>query len=96
VAWKRPRVFSILKPGKGSVLPSSYQPVSLLDKNGKLFDKILFSRILYEVSGRGLLHDEQFGFRPKQSNTLKLIPLVESIQVLWREEAKMRGFPRCG
>jgi hypothetical protein len=32
---------------------------------GKLFEKILLSRILYEVSGSGLLRDEQFGFRPK-------------------------------
>jgi hypothetical protein len=46
VAWKHARVFSILKPGKVSALPSSSRPISLLDKIGKLFEKILLSIIL--------------------------------------------------
>jgi hypothetical protein len=78
-AWKRARVFSILKPGKDPALPSSYRPVSLLDTIGKLFEKILLSRILHEVSGRGLLRDEQFGFRPKHSTALQLTRLVERV-----------------
>jgi hypothetical protein len=43
------------------------------------FNKILLSRILYDVSGRGLLHDEQFGFRPKHSTTLQLARLVQRV-----------------
>jgi hypothetical protein len=31
------------------------------------------------VSGRGLLRDEQFGFRPRHSTSLKLTPLVERV-----------------
>jgi hypothetical protein len=31
------------------------------------------------VSGRGLLRDEQFGFRPKHSNALQLARLVERV-----------------
>jgi hypothetical protein len=53
--WRHARVISVLKPGKHSSLPSSYRPISLLDTIGKLFEKILLSRILSEVSGRGLL-----------------------------------------
>jgi hypothetical protein len=37
----------------------------MLDTIGKLFEKILLSRIFYAVSGRWLLRDEQFGFRPR-------------------------------
>jgi hypothetical protein len=70
--WKHARVVSILKPGKDPVLPSSYRPISLVDTIGKLFEKTLLSRILSEVSGRGLLCDEQFGFRPKHSTSLQL------------------------
>jgi hypothetical protein len=44
-----------------------------------MFEKILLSRILSEVSGRGLLRDEQFGFRPKHSTTLQLARLVERV-----------------
>jgi hypothetical protein len=77
VAWKHACVFSILKPGKDPALPSSYRPISLLDTIGKLFEQILLSRILYEVSARGLIRDEQFGFRPKHSTALQLIRIVE-------------------
>jgi hypothetical protein len=44
-----------------------------------LFKKILLARILKEVSERGLLRDEQFGFRPKHSTSLQLARLVERV-----------------
>jgi len=46
---------------------------------GKLFEKILLVRILQEVKVRGLLRDEQFGFRPKHSTSLQLTRPVERI-----------------
>ena len=42
-----------------------------------MFEKNLLARILKEVSKRGLLRDEHFGFRPKQSTSLQLASLVE-------------------
>jgi hypothetical protein len=77
--WKHASVISILKPGKDPSLPSSYRPISLLDTIGKLFEKILLSRILSEVSGRWLLRDKQFGFRPKHSTTIQLARVVERV-----------------
>jgi hypothetical protein len=77
--WKHARVISILKPGKDPALPSSYRPISLLETIGKVFEKILLSTILSEVSERGLLRDEQFCFRPKHSTSLQLARLVESL-----------------
>jgi hypothetical protein len=68
--WKHSRVIFILKPGKDPSLPSSYRPVSLLNTIGKLFGKIILSRILIEVSKRGLLRNEHFEFRSKPSTTL--------------------------
>jgi hypothetical protein len=61
--WKHARVISILKTGKDPALPTSFRPISLLDTIGKLFEKILLTRILHEVVERGLLRNEQFGFR---------------------------------
>jgi hypothetical protein len=83
-------VFLILKPGKDPVLPSSYGPISLLDMISKLFEKILLSRILYEVSGRALLCDEQFGYRPKHSTALQLTGLVERVSRTFVEK-KLTG-----
>jgi hypothetical protein len=77
--WTHACVISILKPGKDPSLPSSYRPISLLGTIGKLFEKILLSTVLIEVSGRGLLRDEQFEFRPKHSTTLHLARLIERV-----------------
>ena len=61
-AWKQAREISILKPWMDPALPTSYRPIRLLDTFVKLFEKILLARILNEVSVRGLMRDEQFGF----------------------------------
>jgi hypothetical protein len=70
-------VIFILKPGKDRAHPTSSRPLSLLDTIGKLFEKILLTRILYEVGG--LLRVEQFGFRTSHSTSLQLARLVERI-----------------
>jgi hypothetical protein len=52
--------------------PPSYRPKSLTDTVGKLFEKILLSRVLRKVTERRLLGDEQFGFQPRHSTMLQL------------------------
>ena len=77
--WKHARVISILKAQKDPSLPSSYRPISLLEKMGKLCETILLTRILNQVSKRGLMRDDQFGFRPRHRTSLQLARLVERI-----------------
>jgi len=79
IAWKHARVISIFKPGKDPALPSPYRPISLLDTIGKLNEKILLAMILHEISVLGLMRDEQFEFRPRQSTSLQQIRLLERI-----------------
>jgi hypothetical protein len=57
-----------------------------LRNTGKLFEKILLARILKEVSERGLLRDEQFGFRPKHSTSLQLASLVQRVTTNFGEK----------
>jgi hypothetical protein len=78
-AWKHARVISIVKPGKDPAQPASYRPIILLDTIGMVFEKILLRRILTEVNERGLLRDEQFGFRPRHSTSLQQARLVERV-----------------
>jgi hypothetical protein len=40
---------------------------------------ILLIRVFKEVNERGLLRDEQFGFRPRHSTALQLARLVERV-----------------
>ena len=72
-------MISLRKQGKDPTQPSSYRPISLLDTIGNLFEKILLTRILYEVVERVLLRNEEFGFRPKHSTSLQLARLVQRI-----------------
>ena len=72
-------MISILKPGKDPALPSSYRTISLLDTIGKIYEETKLVRILHEVSVRGLMRDEQFGFRPRHITSLQLARLVERI-----------------
>jgi hypothetical protein len=77
--WKHARVISILKPGKHTALPSSYRPISLLETIIKVFEKMLLTRILNEVSERALKRDDLFGFRPRRNTSLQLARLIERI-----------------
>jgi hypothetical protein len=90
-AWKHARVVSILKPGKDPALPYCYRPISFLDTVGKLFEKTLLARVLREVSERGFLRDDQFGFRPRHSTTLQLARLVERVNRKNFDERRLNG-----
>ena len=76
---KHALVTYFLKPWKDPILPSSYRPISLLDTIGKLLEKILLVKVIHEVSERGLMRDEQFGFRTRHSTSMQLARLVERI-----------------
>ena len=93
-AWKYGRVTSTLKPWKDPEL-TSFQ-TRLLDTIGKLFVKILLTRILSEVSGRGFLRNEQFGFGSKHSTALQLARFVERVPGNFELQDYRQGFPGCG
>ncbi|GBP37977.1 Probable RNA-directed DNA polymerase from transposon BS [Eumeta japonica] len=59
---KAPGLDGIHKPGTTRP-PASYRPISLLSGLGKL-SKILKTRLSDHLLGKGLIIDEQFGFRP--------------------------------
>ncbi|GBP15404.1 Probable RNA-directed DNA polymerase from transposon BS [Eumeta japonica] len=77
-AWKEAEVIGIHKPGKPRDLPASYRPISLLSGLGKLFEKILKTRLSDHLLGKGLIIDEQFGFRPAPFLSTASPPLSRS------------------
>jgi hypothetical protein len=96
-AWKHAHPLSILKPGKNPGLPSSFRPISLVDTIGKLFERMLLTKILFEVGRRGVMRNEQVGFRTKHSTALQIIRFVERVsRNLRAKRLKRRCFPRWG
>ena len=53
----------INKPGKDSTNPNNYRPISLLDLIGKIFEKIIATRLSYFLEYHNILSEKLFGFR---------------------------------
>ena len=50
-------------------LLQNYRPVSTLPIFGKIFEKIIYSRLYGFLTSQGILHDRQFGFRKGHSTS---------------------------
>ncbi|KAJ3629972.1 hypothetical protein MTP99_014332 [Tenebrio molitor] len=73
-AWKHATTVMIPKPGKDPTNPLSYRPISLLNIAGKVFEKILSTRLKNFLEINNLLPPEQFGFRSERST---INPILE-------------------
>ncbi|GBN90275.1 Putative protein in type-1 retrotransposable element R1DM [Araneus ventricosus] len=78
-SWKRASVALIPKEGKDLSCSSSYRPICLLSTWGKILDKILSRRLVYELEKDGKLHENQFGFRNGRSTLNALQGLKDFI-----------------
>ena len=62
-AWRRARVIALRKPGKDSyVVPRSYRPISLLSNLGKVFEKLMNTRLMRLLERTNALAPHQYGF----------------------------------
>jgi len=78
--WKNSDVCFLKKDGKDSYLdPGSYRPISISSYVGKIFERILESRIRDHCQFCELLDDEQEGFCPNKSTTRYLFKLMASL-----------------
>lgn len=78
-AWKEADVIGIPKPGKDRSKPASYRPISLLKTMGKIYERVLVSRLRDYIFSNNLLIDEQFGFRASHSCVEQVHRLTEHI-----------------
>jgi len=78
--WKIARLVLLRKFDKPLSKPSSYRPLCLLDCLGKLFEKILDTRLWRHLEDTGGLDDMQFGFRKGRSTTDALNALRTTVK----------------
>ena len=67
--WKKQKLDLLPKPNKRHGDPSSYRPICLLDTAGKIFERIIYNRLLPFVELNRGLSERQFGFRKNRSTT---------------------------
>jgi hypothetical protein len=66
--WKRSIKHPIVKPGKEGLSDMrKYRPISLMNTEGKLLEKLLINRINHHLHTNTLLNRNQYGFIPQNS-----------------------------
>ena len=76
--WKHANIITIPKQGKNPLHPKNLRPISLLSNLGKIYEKIILSRMMEKALE--ITPDSQFAFMPHRSTTLQLLRLAEYIQ----------------
>lgn len=77
--WKEATVIPVLKPGKISSDVKSYRPISLTSCLGKLFEKMVSTRLTFYLESKNLLSNNQFGFRQAYSTMHPISRLFSKI-----------------
>jgi hypothetical protein len=72
------RVDPLFKSGKDTII-SNYRPVSILPVFSKLFERLMYDRLMNFSTANNLLYKYQFGFRCNYSTSMALVTLVDKI-----------------
>ena len=68
-----------LHKGDDPSLFSNYRPISILPLFSKVFERIMYNRLINYLNSRKILYSYQFGFRKNHSAAMALILLVDKI-----------------
>ena len=74
------KVIPIFKKGDQTSV-NNYRPISILSPINKIFEKILYSRLMSYINKSNILYKYQFGFRKNHSTEHALIELVDQIKL---------------
>ena len=72
-------------------LLENYRPVSTLAIFGKIFEKIIFSRLYSFMTSQKILYENQFGFRKQHSTNHAINYSVTHIKKLTRKKNHVLG-----
>lgn len=65
--WKNIKIFTLLKKDLNPGVATSYRPIGIISVFRKLFERIIFHRIEYQLESQGSLSPFQHGFRKGRS-----------------------------
>ena len=82
--WRQGLIASLFKKGDAED-PGNYRGITLLNMVGKLFCKILNTRLVIRLESEKALHEGQAGFREERSCIDNIFTLNEVIQGRMRE-----------
>ena len=74
------KVIPIFKKGDSTTV-NNYRPISILSTINKIFEKILYSRLINYIEKSNLLYKYQYGFRKNHSTEHALIEVIDQIRL---------------
>ena len=75
--WKSSLITPVHKKGD-RCNPKNYRPISLTSSFSRLFESILYSKILHHLQSNNLLSPHQFGFLPLRSSCSQLLSCIST------------------
>ena len=76
--WKKSNIIPVHKKNDKQLI-QNYRPISLLPIFGKIFEKVVFSRIYNFLLNERLLNPNQSEFRPSDSCINQLLAITQEI-----------------
>jgi hypothetical protein len=70
---------------------ANYRPISLLTSFSKIFEKLIYERLLQHIKINNILSEEQFGFRPSTSTDKASYKLINEILNAMNERKMVGG-----
>ena len=80
--WKKQKLILVPKPNKPLGEASSYRPICLLNNTGKLFERVIYNRLIRIAEKDGGLSENRFGFRKGRSKTDALVLVANTVITL--------------
>jgi len=59
---------------------NNYRPISLLSNFNRIFDKLMYSKMISFIEEKGLLYQAQYGFRKAHSTQPAIFDIINTIQ----------------
>ena len=84
------KVIPIFKKGDSTSV-NNYRPISILSPINKIFEKIIYSRLINYIDKSNILYKYQYGFRKKHSTEHALIELVDQIRASFGDKKMTCG-----
>jgi ribonuclease HI/exonuclease III len=78
-SWKDSLVIPIAKPGANRTKPESYRPIALTAVLGKLFERLVVTRLEWFMEVNNLINPLQSGFRKQRSTIDQITRLQDDI-----------------
>ena len=88
--FKKGKITPIFKKGDRELL-ENYRPISTLPIFGKIFEKIIYSRLYNYFSSRNILSDDQFGFRKGHSTSQAIHHSINILKEALRKKKHVMG-----